>query len=158
MKKILAYAFLAALLTSGAAIAAGNAADPVVGTWTLDAAKSTFTAGPAVKDQTRTYSKSDKGTTAAIKTVGADGKESTTETTYRFDGKDYPVTGNPMYDGISGRQVNSHTATFTLKRGGKAVGTTRRRVSQDGKTLTASIKLTDANGEKTDNVMVFNKQ
>jgi hypothetical protein len=43
-------------MIGGAAIAAGTAADPVVGTWKLSVAKSTFKAGPTLKSQTRIYS------------------------------------------------------------------------------------------------------
>jgi hypothetical protein len=45
-----------------------------------------------------------------------------------------------------------------LKMAGKAVGTTRRTVSKDGKTLTSTLKMTDAKGEKTENVTLFDKQ
>ncbi|HEX4239871.1 MAG TPA: hypothetical protein VHZ53_00560, partial [Steroidobacteraceae bacterium] len=34
------------------------AADPVIGTWQLNAAKSTFSPGPGPKSQTRTYAES----------------------------------------------------------------------------------------------------
>jgi hypothetical protein len=74
MKKILSSVFLGALLTiCSAVIATETAADPVVGTWTLNVAKSTFSAGPALKSQTRIYSQSAQGITLNMKTVGADG-------------------------------------------------------------------------------------
>jgi hypothetical protein len=57
MTKILTSLFLGTLITMGStAIAAESSADPVVGTWNLNVAKSTFKAGPALKSQTRTYS------------------------------------------------------------------------------------------------------
>ena len=90
-----------------------------------------------------------------MKTVGADGKETTVQTTYQLDGKDYPVTGTAEYDSLSGKQIDSKTAEFTLKKAGKTVGTTRRTVSMDGKTLTATSKNVDAKGEDS---LVFNKQ
>ena len=159
MNRVLSSAFLGALLTIGSvALAAQTAADPVVGTWKLDAAKSSFSAGPALKSQTRTYSQSDQSITLNMATVGADGKETTSQTTYHLDGKDYPVTGNPDYDSLSGKKIDTNTSEFTLKRAGKPVGTTRRTVSKDGKTLTATSKVTDAKGEKVENRMVFNKQ
>ncbi len=34
---------------------AGQGADPVIGTWVLDVAKSTFSPGPAPKSESRTY-------------------------------------------------------------------------------------------------------
>jgi hypothetical protein len=159
MTKILTGIFLGTLITIGsAAIAAGTAADPVVGTWKLNAAKSTFSAGPALKSQTRIYSQSAQGITLNMKTVDADGKEIKSQTTYQLDGKDYPVTGVAAYDSLSGKQVDSNTAEFTLKMAGKAVGKTRRTVSKDGKTLTSTLKMTNEKGEKTENVTMFDKQ
>jgi hypothetical protein len=159
MTKILTSVFLGTLLTIGsAAIAAGTAADPVVGTWKLNVAKSKFSPGPALKSQTRIYSQSAEGITLNMKTVGADGKETTTQTTYQFDGKDYPVTGAPDYDSLSAKQIETNTAEFTLKKAGKAIGTTRRTVSKDGKILTATSKVTDAKGQKSEDVTVFDKQ
>ena len=156
MKQFLASLMFGALFTAGgAAIAAGTAADPVIGTWKLDVAKSMFGAGPAVKAQTRTYSQSAQGITLNMKTVGADGKETTVQTTYQLDGKDYPVTGAGEYDGLSGKQIDSNTAEFTLKKAGKTVRTPRRTVSMDGKTLTATSKNVNAKGEDT---FVFSKQ
>jgi hypothetical protein len=159
MRKLLVRAVLAIVATAGGvAFAAAPVPDPVVGTWQLNVSKSTFTAGPAFKSQTRTYSQSGQSITLVMKTVGADGKEATTQTTYQLDGKDFPVKGNPDYDSLSAKQVGSNTARFTLKKGGKAVGTTSRKVSKDGKTLTSKTKMTTANGEKSDSVMVFDKQ
>jgi hypothetical protein len=159
MRKLLVRAVLAIVATAGGvAFAAAPVPDPVVGTWQLNVSKSTFTAGPAFKSQTRTYSQSGQSITLVMKTVGADGKEATTQTTYQLDGKDFPVKGNPDYDSLSARQVGSNTARFALKKGGKAVGTTNRTVSKDGKTLTSKTKMTAANGEKSDSVMVFDKQ
>ena len=125
---------------------------------TAKAIATTFTAGPAFKSQTRTYTQSGPTITLVMKTVTADGKEVTSQTTYQLDGKDYPVTGNPDYDSLSAHQVNRHTAHFTLKKDGKAAGTTTRTVSKDGKTLTSKTKLTTAKGEKTESSMVFDKQ
>jgi hypothetical protein len=147
------------IATIGAiAIAFAGDSDPVVGTWQLNASQSTFTAGPAPKSQTRTYTQSGPSITLVMKTVGADGKESTMQTTYQLDGKDYPVTGASDYDSLSAKQVNARTASFTLKKGGKAVGTTTRTVSKDGKHMTSKISATSAKGEKSESVMAFDRQ
>ena len=159
MRKLFIHAVLAIVAAgSGVAIAAAPASDPVVGTWQLNSSKSTFTAGPALKSQTRTYSQSGQSITLVMKTVGADGKEVTTQTTYQLDGKDYPVTGTPDYDSLSAQQVDSNTARFTFKKGGKTVGTSSRTVSKDGKTLTSKIKVTTTTGEESESVTVFDKQ
>jgi hypothetical protein len=143
---------------SGVAIAEAAAPDPVIGTWQLNLSKSTFTPGPAPKTVTRTYSQSGQSITLVIKTVGADGKETTTQATYQLDGKDYPVTGTPDVDSLSGTRVDSNTVKFTQKKAGKAVSTGTRTVSKDGKTLTFKAKGTTAKGEKFENVGVFDKQ
>ena len=85
-------------------------------------------------------------------------KEATAQTTYQLDGKDYPITGIPDYDSLSAQQVDSNTAKFTFKKGGKVVGTSSRTVSKDGKTLTSNIKVTTAKGEESESVTVFDKQ
>lgn len=147
------------LAISGVVAFAGDpGSDPVIGTWRLNATKSTFTSGPALKSQTRTYSQNGQRIALVMKSTSADGKETTSETMYQLDGKDYPVTGSPDFDSLSAQQVDPQTAKFTLKRGGKAIGTTTRTVSKDGKTLTSKMKLTSASGGETDHVLVFDKQ
>lgn len=159
MRKLFIHTVLAIVAAvSGVAIAAAPASDPVVGTWQLNISSSTFTPGPALKSQTRTYSQSGQSITLVMKTVGADGKETTAQTTYQLDGKDYPITGIPDYDSLSAQQVDSNTAKFTFKKGGKVVGTSSRTVSKDGKTLTSNIKVTTAKGEESESVTVFDKQ
>jgi hypothetical protein len=159
MRTILISAVLVIVAAAGGVpYAAAAGADPVVGTWQLNVSKSTFTAGQAIKSQTRTYSQSGPTITLDMKTVGADGKESTTHTTYEFNGKDAPVTGNPDYDTLLPKRVDSNTAEFTPKKGGKTVGTTSRMVSKDGGTLTSKTKITTATGEKSENVLVFDRK
>lgn len=159
MRKLLINAILAVVAAGSAVtIAAAPASDPVVGTWQLNISASTFGAGPAIKGQTRTYSQSGQSIMLVMKTVGADGKEATAQTTYQLDGKDYPITGIPDYDSLSAQQVDSNTAKFTFKKGGKVVGTSSRTVSKDGKTLTSNIKVTTAKGEESESVTVFDKQ
>ncbi len=159
MRRLLVPSILAIVsATGGAAIATAAAPDPVIGTWQLNLSKSTFKPGPAFKSQVRTYSQSGQSIAVVIKTVRADGKETTTQTTYHLDGKDYPVTGSPDADSDAVTQVDSNTAKFTLKKAGKVVQTGSRTVSKDGKTLTVKSKGTSANGEEFDDVLVFDKQ
>src|SRR3982074_136304 len=82
------------------------AADPVVGTWKLNLAKSTFSPGPGPKSQTRTYAESPQGMTLTVKRTAADGKESVTTLTFKDDGKPYPASGNPDFDKVSVTRVD----------------------------------------------------
>jgi len=159
VKKIISSAFLGALLTSGSAvIAAGSVADPAVGTWKLNLAKSTFAGIPAYKSQIRVYSRSGQDITLKMTTVSAEGKETTTQATYKLNGKDHPSMGNPDFDSLSGVQIDTSTVEFTLKRAGKPVGKIRRAVSRDGQTLTINYVITNANGVQTSALTVFDKQ
>jgi hypothetical protein len=157
MRRLLACAAIAMIAAaSGTSIAA--APDPVVGTWQLNVLKSTFSVGPVIRSQTRTYSQSGDKITLVMKTAGADGKEVTTHTTYQLNGKDFPVTGTPDYDSLSAKRIDSNTAEFVLKKDGKEIGTTSRAVSKDGKTLTTKTDVTTATGGKSENIMVFDKK
>jgi hypothetical protein len=106
------------------AVTFGAGADPAMGTWQLNLSKSTFAAGAAPKSQTRIYSRSDQTITLVMKVVAADGTQSTIQTTYQLDGKDYPVSGTADYDSLTGKQIDANSAKFVLKKGGKMVGTT----------------------------------
>jgi hypothetical protein len=144
------------LAVSGLAIAAG--ADPVVGTWKLNIAKSKMGAEQTFKIQTRVYSQSAAGITLSTTSVGADGKESVSKVTFKADGKDYPVTGVPAWDAISVKQVDANSTDATIKKGGKVVGTSNRTVSADGKTLTAVSKATDMKGVTSESTLLYDKQ
>ncbi len=71
MRKLLTLLLLGSLLAASSAFAA----DPIVGTWTLNVEKSKFTSGPAPKAATRVYTESAGVDTLNQKTTGADGKE-----------------------------------------------------------------------------------
>jgi hypothetical protein len=159
VEKVLSSVILGALLTVGnTVIASGSDADLVVGTWKLNLAKSTFGGVPALKSQIRTYSQSARGLTLKMKTVSADGKETTTQATYQLNGTDHPSMGNPDFDSLSGMQIDTNTAEFTLKRAGKPVGKIRRTVSKDDQTLTINLVITNAAGVQTSALTVFDRQ
>ena len=159
VKGVLASVFLGSLMTSGGVvIAAGSDADPAVGTWKLNLAKSTFAGIPAYKSQIRIYSRSGQDITLKMTTVSAEGKETTTRATYKLNGKDYPSMGNPDFDSLSGVQIDANTVEFTLKKAGKEVGKIRRAVSNDGKTLTINYVISNASGIQTAALTSFDKQ
>ena len=159
MKAMLKTVFVAALLVAGsAAVAAAPAADPVIGTWQLNVAKSKFSPGPAPKSDTRTYEATDQGISMTWTSVAADGKQTVAKSTFKTDGKDYPMTGNPNFDTLSLKQVDDHTVQSSQKRGGKVIGTTTRTVSKDGKVLTLTSKGTGPTGAPYEMVLVYDKQ
>ena len=153
MGRFVVIALLSTLFLSATAFAG----DTVVGTWKLNVAKSKFS-GTAWKSGTRTYAESATGTTLDQKIVSADGKEMSMHTTITYDGKDDPVTGNPDSDSVAAKVIDAHATDFTMKKGGKEVGTVHRVVSADGKTLTVNNKGTHPDGKTYDDTLVFDKQ
>jgi len=153
MKRIFAVAVLSMLFVGATAFAA----DAVDGTWKLNVTKSKFS-GAAPKSATRVYAETADGTTLDQKMVGADGKETSMHLTVKYDGKDYPLAGNPDADSGAGKVIDAHTTNFTLKKAGKVVGSVHRVVSADGKTLTVHNKGTHTDGNAYDDTVVYEKQ
>ena len=157
MKTLLGTLALGALLALSSLAIAADAPDSVVGTWRLNTAKSTGST-PMPKSETRTYATSPGGVAVTWKRVSADGKESTVKATFKYDGKDYPVTGSPDFDALSAKRIDANTIESTQKRMGKDVGTTERTLSADGKKLTLNSKLTTAKGDVVTSVYVYDRQ
>lgn len=145
-------------VASVAMVSAAAAEDPIDGTWKLNLAKSTFDPGPAPQSQTRTYKETAQGVALSFSGISADGSQISGQSTFKYDGKDYPITGSPDYDAIAVKRINAHTVKSTQKNAGKTVGATIRKVSKDGKVMKLSSKGTSATGTPYNNVLVFDKQ
>ena len=90
--------------------------------------------------------------------ITGDGKPVHVEWSGKFDGKDYPVTGDPNSDARSYTKVNERTLTTTNKKDGKVTVTGQIVVSSDGKSRTVTISGTTPKGKKFQNVAVYDKQ
>jgi hypothetical protein len=140
-----------------AAALACLAADANMGTWKLNEAKSKFAAG-ATKNNTVVYADDGGNVKVSVDGVTADGKKIHSEWTGKFDGKDYPVSGDPTSDTRAYKRVNASTLAMTLKKDGKVTATGQIVVSSDGKTRTVSTKGTDAMGKTVSSRAVYDKQ
>jgi len=145
----LAFCFLGA--------AACLATDPLMGTWKLNDAKSKITPG-TTKFTTATYKSLFGQVKVTSDGIDGSGKPIHVEWSGKFDGKDYPVTGNPNSDGRSYTRVNDRTLQVTAKKNGKVMATGRIVVSADGKSGTANVSGTTPKGKKFKNVAVYDKQ
>jgi hypothetical protein len=133
------------------------AADAFIGTWKLNEAKSKIAAG-SLKNTTVIYEASGDSVKVTTDGTDGDGKPSHSEWTGKFDGKDYPVTGDPSTDTRSYKTVDDHTLTFANKKGDKVTISGRGVVSADGKTRTVTITGTDPKGTKFTSTAVYDKQ
>lgn len=127
-----------------------------MGTWKLNDAKSKFT-GKA-RNQTVVYEAAGDQTKVTVDGVDENGAAVHNEWTGKFDGKDYPVTGDSSADTRSYSRINANTLTLTNKKGGKTTLTGRIVVSNGGKTRTVTTTATNSQGKKVTNVAVYDKQ
>lgn len=101
------------------------AADGFMGTWKLNEAKSKIGPG-APKNSTVVYEAAGDSIKVTIDGTGGDGKPLHSEWTGQFDGKDYPVTGDPSTDMRSFKKVDDNTLMVTQKKGDKVFTEHRR--------------------------------
>ena len=138
-------------------VAACFAADPQMGTWKLNESKSKITPG-TLKNTQVVYSSMFGQVKIKADGIDANGKPSHTEWSGKFDGKDYPVGGDPNSDSRSYTKVNERTLTTTNKKDGKVTVTGQIVVSADGKTRTVTLNGTTPKGKTFKNVAVYDKQ
>jgi hypothetical protein len=133
------------------------AADPQMGTWKLNESKSKITPG-TLKNTQVVYSSMFGQVKIRADGIDANAKPSHTEWSGKFDGKDYPVTGDPNSDARSYTKLNERTLTTTNKKNGKVTVTGQIVVSADGKSRTVTVSGTTPKRKKFKNVAVYDKQ
>jgi hypothetical protein len=133
-------------------------ADPMVGTWSVNLSKSTYSPGPAPRSTITKFEPWEDGMRAAMDVVDAQGNKIHSEAAVKFDGKDYPIKGSPTADAISVKRVSDLQTDIVWKKGGKAVMTGKSVISADGRTTTVKQTGTDPQGRSVNNVIVYDKQ
>jgi hypothetical protein len=134
------------------------AADPVLGTWKLNVEKSSYSPGPAPKNQIRIYEENQEGIRVTIKTTMPEGQSTSVQHAVNYDGKEHPIVGSSQSDAIVLEKIDDYTSEAVLKHANKVFGTNRRVVSKDGKTMTITFQGTDSRGRKVNNTAVYDKQ
>src|SRR5216684_121393 len=133
------------------------AANPTLGTWKLNESKSKLSPG-LPKNLTVVYEAAGENMKGTIDGVDAQGKPTHNEWTGKFDGKDYPVTGDPNSDTRAVKEIDAHTLELTVKKGGRVTMSGKNVVAPDGKSRTLTATGTDASGKKIHSVSVYDKQ
>jgi hypothetical protein len=131
-----------------------SSADRVLGTWVLVVEKSKYDPGPALKSQTRTYQTHPLGIKATIRTVYANGHSSGLQYTAEYDTVEYPVLGSLDSEMITLQRVDEFTAEASHGHAGKVIGTAKRLISNDGKTMTITYRGV-SEGKEINNVSVY---
>ena len=155
--KAIAIAIVLTLALCFVGVATGYAADAFMGTWKLNEAKSKLAAG-APKNDTVVYEAAGDNVKITVDGVDSDGKPAHSEWTGKFDGKEYPVTGDPSADMRSYKMVNDHTLELTNKKNGKTTMSGKIVISDDGKSRTVTSHGTNPDGKKASGTAVYDKQ
>lgn len=133
------------------------AQSPQMGTWKLIHDKSKFAPG-ATKNTTVVYEAAGDSVKITVNGTDRNGNAVKNEWTGKFDGAEYPVTGDPDSDARIYKQVNDHTLDLTVKKGGQVTSKVKIVVSADGKTRTVTSSGKDAQGKKFKNIAIYEKQ
>ena len=120
--------------------ASASFANPFDGTWKLDTAKSMLGKGSGKNNTVNYEHEFPYKTKILIDGVDAHGHPFHSAWEGRFDGKDYPVTGDMTSDARSYTKVNENTLDYTAKKGGQVIGSGRIAVAADEKTRTVTYK------------------
>lgn len=152
---------IATKLVVGLAITAIGlfASDIMIGTWKFNAAKSRSTSTNQVKSRTEIWEATlDGGVKVTRSEEWVDGSTINASYAFKYDGKEYPVTGAP-WDVISVRRIDAYSTHFEIeKKGGKLRITGLNTISKDGKTKTLNSKGIDAAGKPVESTTVFDRQ
>jgi hypothetical protein len=148
---------MAACLVTMLPQAALAQADPFIGTWKLNPAKSTYSGQPPWKSSTQTVQPAAQGLLFTEENVNGNGRAGRTVLSLIYDGQPHPVI-QANSDSISIRRIDASTQEWTFFTNGQP-GTSGRIVfSSDGRTATWTVAGTNAQGQATNRTQVYEKQ
>ena len=134
------------------------AADPIIGTWKVNATKSKFNPGPGPKSMTTTYTQD--GEWIVGKTVGmsADGSPVERTNRYKLDGQPHPFDGPSGPGKITLKKIDDLTTESIVQLDAGGTTTSRSVFSKDLKTRTQTVTGVNSKGEKLNHVIVSERQ
>lgn len=132
------------------------AANPQMGTWKLNEAKSKMPAGMG-KNTTVVYAEQGDKIKVTVEGADKDGKPTKGVWVGKWDGKAYPTKGNAAWNAVSYTVVNDRTNKIATWKDGKMVWSGTITVSKDGKSRTVTMNGKDGNGKKFSGKAVYDK-
>ena len=134
------------------------AADPNLGTWKLNLEKSHYSPGPSPRSETATFEQIGPNVRMTLDRIDAEGRPVRVEWVGRFDGREYTVKGDANSDMRSYRKIDDYSYAQVNKKDGKVTTTVTIVYSRDGKTRTNTVTGTNAQGQKVNNIQVYERQ
>jgi hypothetical protein len=140
-----------------AATAMCFADSPQMGTWKLNEGRSRLVPG-MIKNTKVIYAAEGDKIKVTVEGVDKDGKPVHTVWVGKFDGKPYPVEGNPAYNEVSYKMVNDRINDIIGKKDGKTVWSGTVTVAKDGKSRIVGVSGKDADGKEFSGRAVYDKE
>lgn len=145
-----------ALTLAAATTAFAQAPDPLVGHWTLNAAKSSSSV-PLPKKRDVIVTQKGADITVTVDEVAADGTAAKWSFTTKGDGKPVPVTGWAAVDTATST-TRGRTGKTVYTKGGKPAMESNTDVAADGKMLTIKGTRPGADGKPATFTSVYDKK
>jgi hypothetical protein len=133
------------------------AADPFVGTWKLNSAKTKYKMGMPPKEQTVTYSEEGSDLHVMVKGTSSDDKAISMHITVPATGGMGKIIESP-YEAVSSKNISANERETAFSKGGKVVYTARAKRSANGKTMTVTVNGTNPAGQAVDGANIYDKQ
>jgi hypothetical protein len=134
------------------------AADPFVGTWKLNAAKTKYKVGTAPKEQTIVITEAGADLHVKISGTSGDGKPFALSYSVPAAGGAGKFLESAPYDSVEGKRHGTNERELMYKKGGKTVYTAHPKITTDGNTMSASAKGMNPAGQKVESESVYDKQ
>ena len=139
-----------------------ESSDAWMGTWKVNFEPSTFdpprSPRPGEDSRTTTLEPWEDGHKATTVGLDAQGQPIQVEAISKFDGEEHQVVGAAVPTTRTYRRIDDRTYEFVTKVDGKVTTTSRSEVAVDSMTRTLTVTGTTAEGEPTNNVVVYERQ
>jgi|SoiMethySBSTD1v2_1073268.scaffolds.fasta_scaffold1989256_2 hypothetical protein len=132
--------------------------DPFLGIWQLNLAKSDYPRPPPKSQTMYIWEDEAKKRQNSQVTIGADGVPAAVVFTHTYDDTPRPTPGARGYDASAYARPDARTINARYLNAGTLIGTAAWTVSPDGKTLTMAVANIAADGQRTNEVRIYDKQ
>ncbi len=128
------------------------------GVWTLNREASQYAQGEPPHDASYTLEPDGDAIKVTMAWTGADGQRKHQVYTGVPDGVVYPYDGGEVVDAISMTLLDARTLDTDSRKDGQIIAHARRVLSEDGGTMTITMRGTAPDGRTIDNIAIYEKQ
>jgi hypothetical protein len=134
------------------------AADPNTGIWKLNTAKTRYSTGQPPKDQITTIQHDGQNYVVSVNGTAPGGAPIVFRYTTPIKGGSGTVQESTVYDSVLCKRISQTVRDLKYMKSGKERMSIHAVTSEDGKTMTATVKGTDPAGNPVEGVVLYDKQ